>query len=73
MKEMVLRLYKALGNFILPVEHTITVILEIITLTILAFTFILIKITTMEIGNLAKQVELDNLVIMKEFYARGNG
>lgn len=73
MKEMVVRLYKALGNFILPVVRTITVILEIITLTILAFTFILIKITTSEIGNLVKQVESDNLVIMKEFYARGNG
>ena len=73
MKEMVVRLYKALGNFISPVEHTITVILEIITLTILAFTFILIKITTSEIGNLVKQVESDNFVIMKEFCVKGNG
>ena len=70
---MVARLYKESGNFISPVVHTITVILGIITLIILACTFILIRIITMEIGNLVKQVELDNLVIMKEFYARGSG
>ena len=70
---MVVRLYKALGNFISPVEHTITVILEITTLIILVSTYTLIRITTMEIGNLVKQVESDNFVIMKEFCVKGNG